>query len=117
MRFLAAIIMLFVLAGCDDGPAKLPEGFEHVSRDGRSHFVYVRPDWLDDKLAQREAGRIICRKLFDEADYCEVYFFSRKSAIPTKFPIMNRLAPVGYFEIKNDKERFRVLSDKNVANN
>jgi hypothetical protein len=37
-----------------------------------------------------------------------VYYFSRKEEVPTKFPIMNRIRPIGYYEIKNGKEKFKV---------
>jgi hypothetical protein len=106
------ILLLFpiFLAACSDD-SKLPDGFEHISKDGRSHFVYVHEEYLGDKLAQRMAGRIICKNMFKEEDYCEVYYFDSKEKIPTQFPIMNRIRPVGTFEIKNGKEIFKVLSE------
>ncbi len=111
MRYLLTLFLLVFVVSCDEGAAKIPTGYEHVSKDRRSHFIYVKPDKIGEKVNQREAGRIICTEVFQESDYCEVYYFSRKEEVPTKFPIMNRIRPIGYYEIKNGKEKFKVLTE------
>ncbi len=99
---------LFLLAACED-KGKLPEGYEIVNNDGASHFVYVSEEHLGDKTNQRDAARVICNDIFKQPNYCEVYFFDNKEDIPTKFPIMNRLKPIGTYEIKSGKEKFSLL--------
>ena len=107
-RFLFSFLCLLLFAGCED-KKKLPDGFEIINSDGRSHFVYVDSSRLGDKVIQRETARRICKNIFVELDYCEVYYFDNKEDIPKKFPIMNRLRPIGTYELKGDKEKFDVL--------
>lgn len=109
IKKLLVIILAFFTFSCEE-KVQLPTGFEHVSVDGRSHFVYVSPEYMGEKVSQREAGRTICTKIYLESDYCEVYYFSKRSEVPTKFPIINRLNPIGYFEVKGGKEKFKVLT-------
>lgn len=77
--------------------------------DGRTHFVYVSEKFWGDRVEQKEAGRIICFKLYQHSDYCEVHFYSNKNDIPRKFPIINRTESIGVYEIKNGKEVFKLL--------
>lgn len=112
MRILISIFMIMFLSSCRDDIPKLPIGFEHISKDGRSHFVYVHEEYLGERVTQRETGRTICSGIFKESDYCEVYYFAERDEVPTKFPIMNRVHPIGLYEIKSGKERFRALSER-----
>ena len=88
---------------------KLQEGFEVVSQDRNSLFVYVEKEFWGDKVNQRQAGRTICNEIYKFKTYCEVWYFANKAEIPTKFPILNRVNPIGKFEVKEGKEIFRTL--------
>lgn len=116
IKLLTALFVSIFLFSCEEEAAKIPSGFEHISKDGKAHFIYVKPDYLGDKVQQRDAGRTICRDVFKDENYCELYYFSRREEVPTKFPIMGRIRPIGYFEMKGGKEKFKVLSDKDIVN-
>ena len=103
-------LTILIFSSCNK-EAKLPEGFEEVSKDGRSHFLYVTGEAIGNRMDQREAGRAICKSLYKEQDYCEVYLFDNKDAIPKSFPIMNRVKSIGTYKLKDGKEEFRVLTE------
>jgi hypothetical protein len=108
-NFLKIFFIILLTTSCEGDKDKLPVGFELISSDGGSHFVYVRGALLGDRISQREAGRIICNGIFNTPNYCEVYYFQNKAEVPKKFPIMNKINPFGLFEMKNGKEKFKLL--------
>lgn len=105
------MIVLFsaiVTTSCEK-EAKVPKGFEIISQDMNSLFVYVEREYWGDKVNQRQAGRTICNDIYKLTTYCEVWYFANRAEVPTKFPILNRVNPIGKFEIKDGKEKFRTL--------
>ena len=113
--FFKVIFLCLMVISCRDDMALIPAGFEHISKDRNSHFIYVHPEFLGERVKQRETGRVICKEVFKEIDYCEIYFFKNKEEVPMKFPIMNRIHPIGYYEFKNGKEKFKALTEDDLA--
>jgi hypothetical protein len=113
-NFFKIFAIIILISGCKKEPVYLPVGFEHISQDGPSHFVYVHEEFLGQKLQQKDAGRIICKKIFVKEQYCEVYYFEHKQEVPLKFPITDRINPFGLFEFKNGREKFKLLGDKPI---
>jgi hypothetical protein len=109
-KTILSFLSLLLFAACED-PKKLPEGYEIVRSDNRHHFVFISDtDLLGNKVSQRETARKICKVIFEQLDYCEVFYFKNKSDIPTQFPIMNRVNALGTYELKGQEEKFRVLN-------
>lgn len=107
--YLTTIVLLAFLSTACEKKIKVPDGFEIISQDRKSFFVYVEREFWGDKISQRQTGRTICNELYKYKNYCEVWYFAERSEVPTKFPIFNRLNPIGKFEIKESKEKFRTL--------
>ena len=105
--------VIFVLVSCDGGKGKLPQGFELVANEGRIHFMYVAEYQLGDRVAQREAGRIVCTEIFKQGDYCEIYMWSKKEDIPKSLPIINRRTMVGFYEMKKGVVKLKPLREQN----
>lgn len=97
---IAIAALLLVSCSEENKSFRLPSGFEIVSRDGNSFFVWVDEKSRGDKMLQRMTGKKICDTLINIKDYCEVYYFANKSDIPTQFPIINRVDSMGYYEKK-----------------
>jgi len=57
--FLTLFVSLLLLSSCAEDKETLEEGFEWVANDGRSHFIYVSEDHLNDKVAQRNNSKVI----------------------------------------------------------
>lgn len=102
IRSFTFVFLAFIfLTACEKNQEfKLPNGFEVVSRDGNSFFVWIDENTRGDKMLQRMVGKKICDSLINTKDYCEVYYFANKGDIPTKFPIINRVDSMGYYEKK-----------------
>lgn len=109
----AVAAALFYLCGCSD-EVEVPREFERIGGEGAMHFVYVHPEALGDKLAQRRAGQAICTK-YQNLEYCEVYMWADKSEIPTHLPIRRVLAKMGVYSIKGEKAYLRTLHKDRVA--
>ncbi len=116
-RVIALLIVTCLLVSCkeEDKDNRLPVGFELVSRHGPSYFVYVHPEHWGKRIEQKDVGRAICTGVFDSKKYCEVYYFAAKRDIPQKFPITNRIKPIGQFEMKDGVQSFRALAIEDVA--
>lgn len=105
------LMMLFTLVvttSCEERNT-LDEGYEWISNEGRAHFIWVGEEHLGDKVSQRNAGRIICTKMFQHGDYCEVYMWSDKEDVPKGFPLINRRTMIGKFEMKNGEVKLNPL--------
>ena len=78
------LLLPFLLVACeDDGKYKfiegeskydranrlLPDGFEWISSDRQAHFLYVAERHRGEKIAQREAGKKLCTKIFPSSGY------------------------------------------------
>jgi hypothetical protein len=103
-----AIFSSLFLYSCKEDKT-VPAGFEIISQDRNSLFVYVEREFWGDRVNQRQVGRKICNAIYEFTTYCEVWYFANRAEVPTKFPIMNRVNPIGKFEIKEGKEVFRTL--------
>jgi len=93
----------------------LPEGFEMVTSDGESHFMLVDEKHWGDRLQQRMVGAKVCSSMFKDNNYCEVYYFANKEDIPATFPIVNRLYPIGVFEMKYGHKSLKTLTGNDGA--
>ncbi|HCR85319.1 MAG TPA: hypothetical protein DIV86_01445 [Alphaproteobacteria bacterium] len=108
------MLALLVLASCD-GKENLPSGFELVSSDGISHFMYVDKVQYGDRVAQREAGRIVCTVYFQQEDYCDVYLWKSRDNIPNSLPIINRSEVIGVYRMRNGSAELKPLMEDNSA--
>lgn len=99
-----------LLASCaDDGIGEAPEGFEHLGGQEHSHFVFVHSEFLDDKTAQRAAGKYFC-EANGHTNYCEVYMWKNKSHVATKLPINRKNSgKMGLYTLKDGQVKLRVL--------
>jgi Tfp pilus assembly protein PilP len=113
MKKSLVLIALLVLVGCEK-KSQLPSGFELIGTDGNAHFVYVAPENYGEKVRQREAGRIICTEIFDNKDYCEVYYWKEKKDVPVKFPIVNRKTLIGLYKMKGEQITLKALTGDKV---
>jgi sarcosine oxidase delta subunit len=111
MRYLIIIAVILVFSACEKEKGKLPEGFEWVGRDGRTHFAYVHKEYIGDKIFQREAGRIVCGEMFQHQDYCEIFMWSNRNSIPKRLPVINRKEIIGIFEMKGETLKLKALKD------
>ena len=84
-----------------------------MATDGISHFVCVESSQLGDRVAQREAGRIVCTVMFDQNDYCDVYYWRSREDIPTKLPIVNRQSVIGVYKLRKGKATLKPLMEDN----
>lgn len=100
-----------ILISCDKKREPLPTGFQLIASDGRSHFLFVEEYQIGDRVAQREAGRIVCTVFNQHDDYCEVYMWRVKSDIPKKMPIINRKTMIGKYEMKDGRTELNPLRD------
>ena len=81
--------------------------YEWVANDGRAHFIYVDEMHHGDKISQRQAGKVICTKMFKHSDYCEVYMWTKREDVPTKFPLINRRTIIGKYEMKKRRNEIK----------
>jgi hypothetical protein len=102
--------VITLVAACGDNLPKLPDGFELVAADGNSYFVYIAPENIGNKRIQREAGKILCEEIVKTPEYCEVWYWSNKSEIPKKLPIINRKTIIGLYQMKGDQIKLKALS-------
>ncbi len=113
--FFALFFLVILISGCKFGDAEkednpdAQEGFQIISNDGNAHFLYLDEKYWGDKMKQIVVGQRLCTNVFKQKDYCEVYYFSSKTDIPTKFPILGRLNPVGVYESKYGDRRLKLL--------
>jgi hypothetical protein len=110
MKKLLALFLVFIVSACSDEMPSLPDGYELISADGNSYFVYIDPDKIGNKSLQREVGRTICEDIVKTPEYCEVYFWNNKEEIPKKFPIINRKSIIGLYQMKGDKVKLKALT-------
>lgn len=110
MKKITTLIMLLFLVACGDEMPSLPKGYELVSADGHSYFVYITPEALGNKSEQRLVGKTVCVDMFKTPDYCEVWFWSNREEIPKKFPIINRKSIIGMYQMKGDKVKLKALT-------
>lgn len=117
MKILSLLFVLLFLASCSDDMPTLPKGYELISADGNSYFVYITPEAIGNKSEQRAVGKTICVDMFKTPEYCEVWFWSNKDEIPKKFPIINRKSIIGMYQMKGDKIKLKALSgsDNNIV--
>lgn len=87
-----------------------PKGFDNISQDGASYFVYVDEKIRGDRLKQLTYGSNLCIETYKEINYCEVYYFADRKDVPKTFPIVNRIRPIGLFELKYGKRKLKMLS-------
>ena len=111
MQKVLTLVLIFIFFAACKNDGKLPKGFELVSQDSSSYFLHMEKKYMGNRVKQREVGRIICKQMFKKLNYCEVYFFNDKSKIPNKFPIVNRIDPIGKYEFKSGKETFKALKE------
>lgn len=116
MKKIFGILLLVIavsaaLTSCDKKREPLPTGFKLMASDGRSHFLFVEEYQIGDRVAQREAGRIVCTVFNNHGDYCEVYMWRVMSDIPKKLPIINRKTMIGKYEMKNGRVDLNPLRD------
>ena len=111
-------LIFFLLQGCKFDKSLdyllLPPGFKAIASDNHSHFILLNEEFWGDRLAQRTMGMRICDKIFNEKDYCEVYYFASRADIPEKFPIINRFNPIGLFEKKYGHIKLKTLSSDQI---
>jgi hypothetical protein len=112
IRNIGIFFILAILVSCDGNKTSLPEGYELIATDGRTHFVHIDEDKLEDRIVQREVGKKICTELFNHEDYCEVYMWTDRAEIPTKLPIINRRSMIGVYEMKNGNVKHKPLTGK-----
>lgn len=113
MKFIVSFLAIIFLVSCEEKKGKLPDGYELIGRDGRAHFAYVAKEHFGNKVLQREAGKTVCTEIYNHGDYCEVYMWSVKTDVPTKFPIINRTTIIGKFELKGDYMKLKPIYELN----
>lgn len=111
MKYILSLFVVLFLVSCDEKMETLDEGFEWIGNEGRSHFMYVAKSHYGDKVAQREAGKIVCTHMFKHEDYCEIYMWSTREDVPTSLPIINRRTMIGKFRMKNGEMILKPLRD------
>ncbi len=99
-NFILLTLFIFAVSACKKD-TDLPEGMEWVSHVDHTHFVYAPETYLSEEVNLREAGKTVCTAMFDYENYCEVYFWYKRSDVVTKFPITNRETLFAIFELKD----------------
>ncbi len=94
----------------------LYNGFEKISNHESSYFVFVHEEYWGNKAKQRKVGADICKDEYIRSRYCEVYFFASKNDIPKQFPILNRMNPIGMYEMKYGERRLKTLPGEKTSN-
>ena len=108
-KIILLYVIAFTLSACEGEKGVLPDGFELVGRDGRTHFAFLSEEHLGDRIFQREAGRVVCGEIFQHQDYCEVLMWSDKKDIPKSLPVINRTKVIGVFEMKDNEVQLKAL--------
>lgn len=97
-------ILCLLLTSCEEENRFTPGiDYEWIAVDGRSHFIYVSEEVVNNKVLQREIGRMICTQKFIHDDYCEVLMWSNRRDVAKKFPIINRQTLIGWYKLKSDE--------------